>query len=233
MARAKAVKQPDGVQTQVPRIMVPLDSVHEDMANSNVHDDADVTSIMAKLATFGQVEPLVVQASTRKVIGGNGRLHAMRRLGWTECWVNLEECDNVTATAMGIALNTRKSHFDEPTLVKHLRALQSESFNLASTGFEDEEVDAMCERLARQISSGVEFDGGGDPAGVGPGLDGDFEIPPSQVRMVQLFLTNATFPAFREAVDALSREYGLSNDTDTVMECLRRAANRIEQPDAR
>lgn len=142
-------------EPSVEKLIVPLDSIHEDPANANVHDDADITGLMAKLATFGQVEPLVVQASTRKVIGGNGRLHAMRRLGWRECWANLEEVDNVTATAMGIALNTRKSHLDEPTLAKHLRALQSEGFNLVATGYEDADVDRMLARLGDDLAGRV------------------------------------------------------------------------------
>jgi hypothetical protein len=185
VSKSKSAEQ-NGKQVgfELVKTMVPLDSIFEDMANANVHDEADVTSIMAKLAYFGQVEPLVVQASTRKIIGGNGRLHAMRRLGWTECWASFEEVDNVTATAMGIALNTRKSHFDEPILAKHLRALQSEGFNLTPTGFEDADVDQMLARLGAGLlgNEPMPDDGQtGSPAEARATLAERFGVPPFSV----------------------------------------------------
>ncbi|MBA2557275.1 MAG: hypothetical protein H0V12_08040 [Chloroflexi bacterium] len=38
-------------------------------------------AIAASLRRFEQVEPLVVQKATGRVIGGNGRLVAMKKLG--------------------------------------------------------------------------------------------------------------------------------------------------------
>ncbi len=61
---------------------VPLDSLHLDPANARAHDTRNLAAIEASLARFGQAEPLVVQAGTRRVIGGNGRLVAMGKLGW-------------------------------------------------------------------------------------------------------------------------------------------------------
>jgi hypothetical protein len=46
--------------------------------------------------------------------------------------------------------------------------------------------------------------------------------------MVQLFLTVSTFPDFQQMTDDLAEEYGTSNATDTVMECLRRATHRVD-----
>lgn len=129
---------------------VPIDSIHIDPANANEHSEEDVVGLMAKLATFEQVEPLVVQTKTRKVIGGNGRLEAMRRLGWTEVDVHLVDVDNVTATAMGIALNTRKSHFIEDRLAEQLKALQSEDFDLAAVGYSGEELQGLIDGLATE-----------------------------------------------------------------------------------
>ena len=49
--------------------------------------------------------------------------------------------------------------------------------------------------------------------------------PESNVRMVQLFLTSETYPAFERMVQALAEEYGTSTITDTVVECLTRAVS--------
>ena len=66
---------------------VPIDSLHLDPANARVHDTLNLEAIIGSLKRFGQAEPLVVQANTGRVIGGNGRLVAMKKLGWSECEV--------------------------------------------------------------------------------------------------------------------------------------------------
>ena len=63
---------------------VPLDSLHQDPANARTHGNDNLEAIRASLQRFGQAEPLVVH-KTGRVIGGNGRLAAMKALGWTEC----------------------------------------------------------------------------------------------------------------------------------------------------
>jgi len=64
-------------------LRVPLDALHLDPANARQHGERNLEAIRASLASFGQVEPLVVHKPTQRVIGGNGRLAAMRALGWT------------------------------------------------------------------------------------------------------------------------------------------------------
>lgn len=60
---------------------VPLDALHLDPADARQHGERNLEAIMGSLQRFGQREPLVVQAKTGRVIGGNGRLLAMRELG--------------------------------------------------------------------------------------------------------------------------------------------------------
>ena len=64
---------------------VPIESLHLDPANVRQHGPENMEAIAASLKWFGQAEPLVVHATTHRVIGGNGRLVAMKKLGWTEC----------------------------------------------------------------------------------------------------------------------------------------------------
>ena len=63
---------------------MPLDELHLDPANTREHGERNLDSIRASLTRFGQAEPLVVLAKSKRVIGGNGRLVAMKDLGWTE-----------------------------------------------------------------------------------------------------------------------------------------------------
>ena len=84
---------------------VPLDALHLDAANGRSHDERNLGVIMGSLARFGQAEPLVVHQGSGRVIGGNGRLVAMRELGWGECDVVELPLGELEATALGIALN--------------------------------------------------------------------------------------------------------------------------------
>ncbi len=81
---------------------VHLDSLHQDPANARQHGERNLDSIRASLQRFGQAEPLVVHKGTGRVIGGNGRLVAMRELGWEECDIVEVDVDEVTATALGM-----------------------------------------------------------------------------------------------------------------------------------
>ena len=60
---------------------VPLSSLHLDPANARSHGTENLAAIEGSLRRFTQVEPLVVQKSSGRVVGGNGRLVAMQKLG--------------------------------------------------------------------------------------------------------------------------------------------------------
>jgi nucleoside-diphosphate-sugar epimerase len=60
---------------------VSLDALIPDPANARQHGEANTDAITAALQRIGQPVPLVVHASTGRVIGGNGRLVAMSLQG--------------------------------------------------------------------------------------------------------------------------------------------------------
>ena len=84
---------------------VPLATLVADPDNARSHPQKNLDAIKGSLAKFKQVEPLVVNKRTGLVIGGNGRLAAMRDLGWTEADVTEVDLDNTQAAALAIALN--------------------------------------------------------------------------------------------------------------------------------
>jgi len=123
---------------------VPIDSLVLDPANARLHDGTNLEAIQASLRRFGQAEPLVVRREDRLVIAGNGRLAAMKGLGWTECDVVLLEVDQLDGTALAIALNrtAELASWDEAVLARVLTVLQGEGA-LDGTGFTDDEVAAL------------------------------------------------------------------------------------------
>lgn len=122
---------------------VELISLHEDENNSRKHGDANMAAIENSLRRFGQVEPLVVQAKNRRVIGGNGRLAAMKKMGWTTATIALIDVDDATATALSIALNrtAELAEWDDDVLAGLLGSFDADLQGV--TGFDDAEIQAI------------------------------------------------------------------------------------------
>lgn len=120
---------------------VPIESLHNDPANVRLHPDANMRAIADSLRSYGQVEPLVVQAGTGRVIGGNGRLDAMRNLGWSEVDIVEVDVDDVRAAAIGIALNrtSELASWDDGALAALLQSLPTD----VPTGFSEGDLEAL------------------------------------------------------------------------------------------
>ena len=143
---------------------VALDTLHEDPANARTHGPENLDAIEASLRRFGQAELLVVQAETGRVIGGNGRLKVMRKLGMTHADVVELDVDNLTATALGIALNRtgELAGWDEEVLSGLLDGLREEDA-LDGTGFDESELDRMIAELAGDDPSDLDDPGPSEP----------------------------------------------------------------------
>lgn len=107
---------------------VSLSELRADPANTRTHDEKNLAAIADSLARFGQVEPLVVQRGTGMVIGGNGRLAAMRAAGTLEADIVEVDADDAKAAALSIALNrtAELAGWDDAALAKTLEALPKE-----------------------------------------------------------------------------------------------------------
>lgn len=58
----------------------------QDPENLRHHGTENIEMIKSSLLEFEQYKPLIVDKKTGIVKIGNGRLQAMRELGWKECW---------------------------------------------------------------------------------------------------------------------------------------------------
>ncbi len=137
---------------------VSLGSLHLDPANAREHGEENLDAILGSLKRFGQVEPLVVQKKSGRVIGGNGRLSAMKKLGWTECDIVEVDIDDLQATALGIALNrtSELATWNDSTLAKLLEELKSNDA-LDGVGYTVSDIDQLLDDLQMQAT------GDGDP----------------------------------------------------------------------
>ena len=207
-----------------------------DDANPRVHDDKNLAAISASLEAHGQVEPLVVQASSMKVIGGNGRLSVMKKLGNTHVQVVLLDVSDEDARKLSISLNRsgELAGWDEQVLSSHIQALSAlgDEFDATSLGFTGEELEGLLSQFETDLEnlsllppeegyvgqSGPELPHGTEPK----------DMPNSSVRMVQLFLNEETAPIFQMWVNTLSKKHDTDNITDTVYKTIQEAAGDLK-----
>jgi len=126
--------------------MVKISTLHEDPDNARLHDqNGNLEAIKASLTEFGQVEALVVQAATGKVVGGNGRIAAMRQLGWKEVRVFEVDFDDAKCAALAVALNrtAELAAWDDKKLLAVLENVQVEDPALQKM-FDDLEAEFAC-----------------------------------------------------------------------------------------
>jgi hypothetical protein len=220
---------------------VALADLRPDPANPRTHDARNLAAIAASLREHGQVEPLLVQKSTMMVIGGNGRAEAMRTLGWAHARVALLDVSDTEARKLSIALNRtgELAGWDEAVLARHLSDLSEldGAFDVDALGFSTAEMDALvaayvvepAEQPEAAPSKPKNAAAGADPSPsseLPPGT-APAPMPTSSVRMVQLFLDEATIDEFQLAVRKLAEVYRTDNITDTVRTAVLRAAGEV------
>jgi len=112
--------------------------VFNDPANVRKHGKKNLDAIKGSLARWNQVEALVVNKTNNVVIGGNGRLQAMREMGFTEVEVVELDLGNSDHAALAIALNrtAELAEWDMEGLGKQLDALVGDGFDIADFGFD-------------------------------------------------------------------------------------------------
>lgn len=192
--------------------IVSLDSLSPDPRNPRRHDEKNIEAIRRSLERFGQQRPIVATQQGR-VIAGNGTLEAARRLGWREIAVVRATLSGSELEAFAVADNrtAELADWDDPVLARILAGLQKEHGDLSFLAFEPQRLEKLIQ-LAEPLVPPPPSE---NPAAALPAE--------STVRMVQLFLTEATIADFQDCVAKLKARFGTATLTDTVLECVRRA----------
>lgn len=121
--------------------------------NPRTHSDAQVTKIAASIVEYGWTNPVLVDGDNG-VIAGHGRLAAARKLGLDE--VPVIELGHLTpAQKRAYVISDNRlaldAGWDEELLALELAELSEAGYDLALTGFDESEIDAL---LADETTGG-------------------------------------------------------------------------------
>tara|TARA_R110001599_G_scaffold46256_2_gene135769 strand:- start:16 stop:627 length:612 start_codon:yes stop_codon:yes gene_type:complete len=192
-------------------------------------------AIQASLSSHGQVEPLLIQKSSKMVIAGNGRMASMKRLGWETADCVVLDVDDIEARKLSIALNRsgELASWDEKILTKHLDDLSDlEDFDLAKLGFNSDEVDEMLSDLAKVVDEvALEADQQDEDENQEEETsEHDDVIPPNtqpanmksaKMKELKVFLDPDDYTAFQMAIRTLAERYGTDNTSDTIQRAIK------------
>lgn len=126
--------------------VVPIDSIFEDPANSRLHPERNIRSLMASLQRWGQQKPIVVTPKNI-IVAGNGTHRAMKAMGFETIAIVRSDLEGPEATAFGIADNQIAliAEWDFQALSEHVKSLSDweNGFDFQTIGFEAHEIDPM------------------------------------------------------------------------------------------
>jgi hypothetical protein len=126
-----------------------LSELHADPKNPRAHNERNLSTIAESLKRFGQVEPLVVQKSTGRVIGGNGRLEVMKNDGAEEVEIVEVDVSDTDAKQLGLMLNrtAELASWDEDNLSAVIGELRLEDVNFEALGWDGAEMEGLTSRF--------------------------------------------------------------------------------------
>jgi DNA modification methylase len=109
---------------------VAIASLVRDPKNPRVHNERNLEAISASLERFGQVEPIVVEAGTNRILGGHGRVLALEAKGETHVVVVEADVHGDDARALSLALNRTGdlATYDNDLLIAALEGLEVPGF---------------------------------------------------------------------------------------------------------
>jgi len=145
MISAVAVKKPSVAWPAAKVEVWPIGRLTANPRNARIHGPEQIEQIRASLREFGWTMPVLVRENGM-LIAGHGRLEAAKLEGITEVpTIVARGWSEAQCQAYAIADNklTDSSHWDEELLQLELGDLREAGFDLALTGFDQDELDRL------------------------------------------------------------------------------------------
>ncbi len=128
------------ITEQLRPLAVPLTDIALDPRNARGHDERNIKSIVGSLRRFGQVQPLVVNRTTKLIAAGNGRYVAAQRLGWSHVAVVYVDQDPQSHAGYALADNrtAELAEWVQTLVLEEIATLQTHDRDLAEELLLDE-----------------------------------------------------------------------------------------------
>lgn len=133
-------------------------------------NDHQLDSLMKSIEKYGFVEPVVINTSTGRIVGGHQRVQAATKLGLSKIPVTKVDLGESDEKALNVALNKISGDWDIEMLTEILSDLGADGYELEDLGFSGDELDDLIE----EWDKASDLDNVGDYDG--EASEGDFEV---------------------------------------------------------
>ena len=133
--------------------MVAVEKLVPYVNNARTHSPEQITKLRSSLREFGFINPVIIDKDYG-VIAGHGRLMAAKEEGIKEVpCVLVDYLTEAQKKAYIIADNrfAQDAGWDEELLRIEIESLQAEAFDVSLTGFEDQEIEEICNVLTKVV----------------------------------------------------------------------------------
>ncbi len=130
---------------------VPINQVKNAPYNVNVVPSDMYELLKKNLQEFGLVQPLVVNARSGYVVGGNHRLKILKELGQKTVMVAYVDLPEAKEIALSLALNRIHGEPDIPRLKDLLGDLDTGGFDIELTGYDEFNIENLFDYTPEDI----------------------------------------------------------------------------------
>lgn len=213
-------------------IAASLQPLAEPLATLRKHPDnyrrGDVEGIRSSLRRFGQLRPILVQASTRYIVAGNHTFQAAQDENWSDIAAAVVDMSDEDALAYLVADNAHSDNAsnDDESLLAALEKIQSTG-QLEGIGYSADEVDDLIAAIEGARSTDVEQFTGGyaeDPDATAARWEGRDE---GQNKEVVFLLPHEDYEQFRLDLEVLKAEHGTDSMARAIYLTVRERAQQL------
>lgn len=131
-------------------VRVKVSDLLKDPKNAKTHSEKNLKAIEDSFAAWGQVEPLVVQQSTMRLIAGHGRLDRLKKTKVDEVDVVLLDVTDAEAREMSLTLNRTPElgGWDDAKVAEILAGATSQGRTVP--GYSEADTQAIIDSVAAQ-----------------------------------------------------------------------------------
>ena len=133
--------------------------------------DPEYEKLKKSITEFDIVEPLIINKRGNVLIGGHQRLTVLKDMGRTVVDVSIVDLPEAKEKALNLALNKTGGQWYMPMLKDLLQELDTGEFDMAITGFDEDEIEELMTQvhadekdLKEAIVSEQEYDEAADRA---------------------------------------------------------------------
>lgn len=108
--------------------------------------DREYEKLKMSVGEFGNVGLVVWNSRTGRVVGGHQRLKVMKDLGFETVKVSVVDLPDEKEKLLNLALNKIQGEWDYAKLKELLLEIDTGAFDIALTGFDTDEIEAMIGR---------------------------------------------------------------------------------------